>query len=80
MIQPVKRLKPKEVAELWQCSVSQVLSLLRSGKLKGINISTASRPRYVIDPSEVERFEKQGASRPVLRRPKRISVPNHLGL
>jgi hypothetical protein len=73
-----KRLKPKEVAELWQCSVGQVLSLLRSGKLKGINISSASRPRYVIDPEEVQRFENKGAERPTLRRPKKIDIPKHL--
>ena len=78
--QTAKRLKPKEIAALWQCSTSQVLSLIRAGKLKGINISTASRPRYVVDPSEVDRFEKRDASRPVLRRPKKINVPNHLGL
>ncbi len=80
MTNPIKRLKPKEVAAIWQCSTGHVLSLLRSGKLKGINISTASRPRYVVDPIEVERFEKQGAIRPVLRRPRKLSVPNHLGL
>lgn len=67
-----RRLKPTEVAAIWNCSASQVLSLIHSGRLHAINIGTQKRGRYVIDPDEIERFEKgQVTAKPVLRRPRK---------
>ena len=74
-----RRLKPSEVAAIWGCSTSQVLTLIRTGKLKAINIGTCKRCRYVISPEELERFEKgQDLTKPVLRRPRRPKVKQYL--
>lgn len=76
-----KRLKPSEIASILDCSTSQVLTLIKSGKIRGINIGTGQRPRYRVDPIELERFEKgQDATKPKLRRPKPIKVENYLGI
>ena len=76
-----KRLKPKDLAAIWQCSQSHVLSLIRSGKLRAINIGNATRDRYLIDPDEVKRFESgQENAKPVLRRPKKICIPKLLDI
>lgn len=67
-----KRLKTKDVAELWGCSQSAVVELINSGRLKAINIGTGQRARYVIDPEELRRFETdQENARPKLHRPRK---------
>lgn len=73
-----KRLKPSELAELWQCSHGHVLSLIRSGKLRAINIGAGQRDHYVIDPAEIKRFETGGTAKPIVRRPRVVKVHDHL--
>ncbi len=79
MSEIAKRLTPAEIAAILDCSTSQVLTLIKSGKIRGINIGTGLRPRYRIDPAELDRFEKgHETKKPTLRRPKEIKVKNHL--
>lgn len=48
-----------EVASRWSCSHSTVLSLVRSGELTAIDISTnpAGRSRYIIRADDLDAFE-----------------------
>lgn len=76
-----RRLKPKDLAAIWQCSQSHVLSLIRAGKLRAINIGNGTRDRYLIDPEEVRRFESgQENAKPTLQRPRKTKIPNLLGI
>jgi hypothetical protein len=49
------------LAAEWGVSPDQILRLIRAGELVALNVAlrTSSRPRYVIDRTEVERFEKR---------------------
>jgi hypothetical protein len=49
------------LAAEWGISPDQVLRLIRAGELAAVNVAlrTNSRPRYVIDRAEIERFEKR---------------------
>src|SRR3990167_3095832 len=56
---------PETLAEHWDCSVSHIKKMLRSGALRGFKIGTMWR----IAAAEVERFECQGEG------PKDASLP-----
>ena len=55
-----KRLTPPQLAKLWGVGVSKIHILIQRGKLHAFDISLSpgqGRPRWRIDPAEVERFE-----------------------
>lgn len=62
-----RKLTPAEVAKSWGVSPDKVVRFIRSGELKAIDISQKrdKRPRYRIDPADVEAFE---AARQVVSR------------
>lgn len=63
--QPAKsKLTPPELARLWGISPDKVLSWIRSGELRAINIATdrTARPRYVIDEKDIAAFEQRRAN------------------
>lgn len=57
---PRQKLTPAQLAEIWQTSTDKIGVLIRSGELRAINIAkrTSRRPRYLIDPADVEAFER----------------------
>lgn len=61
MITHRKKLTPPQVARLWGVSVDKVLTWIRSGELIAINASTSGsgRPRYLVDISALEAFERR---------------------
>ena len=67
-----QKLTPPELARTWGIKPDKVLAWIRSGELRAINVATdqLGRPRYLIDPNEVEAFEQRRAvvERPVLCR------------
>jgi hypothetical protein len=58
---PPRKLSVPGLAAEWGISPDQVLRLIRAGELVAIDIAlkVGSRPRYMIDRGEVERFEKR---------------------
>ncbi|MFV1968387.1 MAG: helix-turn-helix domain-containing protein, partial [Pirellulaceae bacterium] len=65
---PVTRTKltPPELASRWGISPEKVVAWVRSGELRAIDASTrrGGRPRYLIDISDVEAFERRRAVAP----------------
>ena len=66
---------PPELARRWGIKPEKVLTWIRSGELRAIDVATQQRgrPRYLIDPSDVETFEQRRAvlERPALSRRRR---------
>lgn len=52
---------PRELAELWQCSVEHVLDLIRSGRLRGFSLSKpgSKRPRWRVSTDAITEYESQ---------------------
>ena len=67
-----QKLTPPELARQWRIKPEKILAWIRSGELRAINVATEQRgrPRYLIEPDEVEAFEQRRAvvERPVLNR------------
>ena len=65
-----------QIATRWGCCHSSVLSLVRSGELSAVDISTnpSGRSRYVVPAESLEAFEARRTvsptSAPAKRRPK----------
>ncbi len=78
-----EKLTPPELARRWGIKPEKVLAWIRSGELRAINAATqqSGRPRYLIDPDEVEAFEQRRAvvERPAVtrRRRRRRDVPRY---
>ncbi len=55
------KLTPPQLARLWGISPDKVLTWIRSGQLRAVNVAThrGGRPRYLIDAEDVEVFEKK---------------------
>lgn len=66
---PPTVLTPPEIAKQLGADPATVIQWIRSGQLKASNLATGQRPRYVIQPSDLEAFLK--ARQPVLRQRKR---------
>jgi hypothetical protein len=54
------RLSPKQVAERYGVGVGKVITWIRNGELRAMNIASRLdvRPRYSIAPADLEEFEK----------------------
>lgn len=57
------KLTPPEVARQWGVSVDKVLTWIRSGELRAVNLATrlSGRPRYRIDINDLRDFEQRRA-------------------
>ena len=53
----------EEVAEMYGVKVITVWDWIRKGKLRALNISSKSQPRYRIKQSHIDKFEKARESR-----------------
>jgi len=66
------KLTPPELARRWGIGGDKVLTWIRNGELRAINVATrlASRPRYLIDERDVVAFESARAviAKPTIRR------------
>lgn len=64
-MQAIERVKmtPPQLARQWGVTVDKVLTWIRSGELAAIDASTRrnQRPRFLIDVSAVEAFERSRA-------------------
>jgi len=72
--QPVKTTwTPPELAREWGISPDKILTWIRSGELRAVNIATTQlgRPRYQIDAEAIESFKRNRASRPAPKPPKK---------
>jgi excisionase family DNA binding protein len=70
------KLTPPEVAQLWGVSVGKVMTWIRNGELRAINVAQrlGGRPRYRIDVADLTDFENRRAYQPnvpVPRRPRK---------
>jgi hypothetical protein len=73
-----RKLTPPQVAEIFGINPDKVLSWIRSGRLRAVNIGNGNqRPRYVIDPDDIETFEQANAAVPTAetRPPRRRRRP-----
>ena len=71
-----RKLTPPEVAQLWGISVNTVMTWIRNGELRAINVARrlGGRPRYRIDVDDLKDFENRRAvlpPPPIQRRPRR---------
>src|SRR4051812_40987087 len=72
------KLTPPQVARRYHVSKDKILSWIRSGELRALNIATSlgGRPRYVIDEADLAAFEAKRSAVPALtptRRRKKTS-------
>ena len=70
------KLTPPEVAQLWGVSVGTIMTWIRNGELRAINLAKrlGGRPRYRIDVADLKDFENRRAYQPnvpVPRRPRK---------
>lgn len=67
-----------EIAERWGCSHGTVLSHVRSGSLRAIDISTrpSGRSRYIVRTEDLEEFEQRRvvSTAPVSTKRKRVKI------
>lgn len=65
-------LSPPQVARILRTSADQVHRFIESGELKAINLSLADRPRWKIDPNDLQAFldrrSNQVATKPEQKR------------
>ncbi|MFZ1934333.1 MAG: DNA-binding protein [Thermoguttaceae bacterium] len=67
------KLTPPELARQWGIDVAKVLTWIRSGELRAVNLATRrdSRPRYAIDVADIALFEAARAVQPPTPRVRR---------
>ena len=69
-----KKYTPPRLAELWGISPDKIISFIKAGELRAIDISSdrnSIRPRYLIDVADVEAFETSRAVVPPAPKTKR---------
>jgi excisionase family DNA binding protein len=61
-----RKLTPLEVAQLWGVSPCTIMTWIRNGELRAINVARrlGRRPRYRIDVSDLEAFERRRSVQP----------------
>jgi hypothetical protein len=70
-----QKMTPPKLAKLWGVSPDKILTWIRSGELRAVNVATDSnsRPRYLIDQRAIEQFEATRLVEPVHRTTRRKS-------
>ena len=66
---PPTVLTPPDIAKQLGADPATVIQWIRSGQLKASNLATGQRPRYVVQPTDLEAFLK--SRQPLLRQRKR---------
>ena len=68
-----------DLCQRWRVGGDKIRALIRAGKLQAINTSMTdcARPRYVVMPEEVARFEQSRSTAPPPK-PKRRKRQSHL--
>lgn len=61
-------LTPPEIGEQLATAPETVVGWIRSGQLKGSNLATADRPRYVVQPEDLARFLASRQPQPPAKR------------
>lgn len=71
------KMTPPSLARRWGISVDKVLTWIRSGELRAIDVSTrrGGRPRYLIDDADILAFERMREVQPPLRQTRRRRKP-----
>ena len=61
-----RKLTPPEVAKLWGISLTTIMTWIRNGELRAINVARhlGGRPRYRIDVEDLKSFENRRAVLP----------------
>jgi hypothetical protein len=64
------------LARLWGISPEKVISWIRRGELRAVNVASrlGGRPRWLIDPKDVEDFERRRTAT-AAPRPRRRKAP-----
>ena len=62
--QQVHYITPPEIATRLRITAAKVLGWIRSGKLRAIDVSNRYRPRYRINPEDLEEFLKSREVQP----------------
>jgi len=73
------KISPPELAKLWGVDPAKILTWIRRGELKAINVATDrnGRVRYAIDVADIAVFEASRAVQPPVPRVRRRKVdPN----
>lgn len=70
---PARYLTPRDVAELYGTNETKILSWIKSGELRAIDVSArrGERPRWRISPQALEQFEAARSSQPTVATPPR---------
>jgi excisionase family DNA binding protein len=76
-----RKLTPPEVARLWGISLDSIMTWIRNGELRAINVAKrlGGRPRYRIDVKDLADFENRRAVQPpppIQRRSRRRKYDN----
>ena len=63
------KLTPPELARRWGVSADKVLAWIRVGELRAVNIARCAvgRPRWLIDESDIQEFERRRTASPSVR-------------
>jgi hypothetical protein len=53
------KLTPPQLADRWGVSTAKIITFIRRGELRAINVATrrGTRPRYLIDVADIKSFE-----------------------
>jgi hypothetical protein len=62
----ISRLTPPQVAERYGVAVEKIHHWIRTGELQALNVATSphGRPRWSIDPADLQVFEARRQARP----------------
>ena len=68
-----QKISPPELARRWGVDASKILTWIRSGELRAINVAThcGGRPRYLIDLADILIFEQRRSAAPPPTAPRR---------
>ena len=66
----------REIADRWSCCHSSVLSLVKTGQLTAIDISTnpSGRSRFIVRADDLDDIESRRTVSPPVTPPKRVKV------
>jgi len=67
----LKFLTPPTVARMLGCDCNKILSAIRTGDLKAVNLSDGPRPRWKIHPDDLQRFLDSKSNQVNVTEPKR---------
>ncbi|MGD0656114.1 MAG: helix-turn-helix domain-containing protein [Thermoguttaceae bacterium] len=81
MIAARQKISPPELAKRWGLDPHKILTWIRAGELRAIDVCTrqGSRPRYAIDEADILAFENRRAvGGPPVKMPRRRKKDMHV--